>query len=42
MGNEIFTQVEEAQKFPYKINPRRNTDSHIIIKLKKLNTKRKY
>ena len=25
MGKEIVTQVQEAQRAPYKINPRRNT-----------------
>ena len=29
MGKEILTQVQEAQRLPYKINPRRNTPRHI-------------
>ena len=32
---EIVNQVQEAQRVPYRINPRRNTPRHIIIKLTK-------
>ena len=32
---EIVNQVREAQKVPYRINPRRNTPRHILIKLTK-------
>ena len=32
---EIANQVQEAQKVPYRINPRRNTPRHILIKLTK-------
>ena len=32
-------QVQEAQRVPYRINPRRNTPRHILIKL--TNTKHK-
>ena len=39
MGKEIVTQVQEAQRIPYRINPRRKTPRHILIKLKILNTK---
>jgi len=35
MENEIANQVQEAQKVPYRINPRRNTPRHILIKLTK-------
>ena len=35
MGMEIVNQVQEAQRVPYRINPRRNTPRHIIIKLTK-------
>ena len=42
MGKEIVTQVQEAQRVPYRINPRRNTTRHILIKLKKINSKKKY
>ena len=32
---EIVNQVQEAQRVPYRINPRRNTPIHILIKLTK-------
>ena len=35
MGKEIVNQVQEAQTAPYRINPRRNTPRHILIKLTK-------
>ena len=35
MGKEIGNQVQEAQRVPYRINPRRNTPRHILIKLLK-------
>ena len=35
MGKEIVNQVQEAQRVPYRINPRRNTPRHILIKLTK-------
>ena len=35
MGKEIANQVQEAQRVPYRINPRRNTPRHILIKLTK-------
>ena len=33
MGKEIVNQVLEAQRVPYRINPRRNMPRHILIKL---------
>ena len=39
MEKEIVNQVQEAQIVPYRINPRRNTPRHILIKL--TNTKHK-
>ena len=39
MGKEIATQVQEAQSVPYRINPKRNTSRHVLIKLS--NTKYK-
>ena len=42
MGKEIVNQVEEAQRVPYRINPRRNTSRHILIKLSKIKYKEKY
>ena len=41
MGKEIATQVKEAQWVPYRINPRRNTLRHIVIKLAKIKDKEK-
>ena len=39
MGEEPPTQIQEAQRVPYKINPRRNTPRHILIKLTKIKNK---
>ena len=36
MGKEIVNQVQEAQRVPGRINPRRNTLRHIAIKLTKI------
>ena len=36
MGKEIVIQVQEVQRVPYRINPRRNTPRHILIKLTKI------
>ena len=33
MEKKIVNQVQEAQRVPYRINPRRNTPRHILIKL---------
>ena len=41
MGNEIVNQVQEAQRVPYRKNPRRNTPIHISIKLSKIKYKEK-
>ena len=41
MGKEIATQVQEVQRVPYRINPRRNTPRHILIKLTKIKFKEK-
>ena len=35
MGKEIINQVQEAQRVPGRINPRRNTQRHIVIRLTK-------
>ena len=32
---EIFNQVQESQRVPYRINPRKNTPRHRLIKLTK-------
>ena len=39
MGKEIINQVQEAQKVPYRIKPRRNTSRDILIKLSKMKYK---
>ena len=39
MGKEIVNQVQEAQKIPWRINPRRNMPRHILIKLSKIKYK---
>ena len=36
MGKEIVNQVQEAQRVSSRINPRRNTPRHIVIKLTKI------
>ena len=41
MGEEIFNQVQEVQRVPYRKNPRRNTPRHILIKLSKIKYKEK-
>ena len=35
MGKEIVSQVQEVQRVLYRINQRRNTPRHILIKLSK-------
>ena len=35
MEKEIVNQVQEAQRVPYRINPRRKMPRHIVIKLTK-------
>ena len=35
MEKEIVNQVQEVQRVPYRINPRRNMPRHILIKLTK-------
>ena len=41
MGKEIVNQVQEAQRVPYRIKPRRNTPTHILIKLSKIKYKKR-
>ena len=38
---EIVTQVQETQRVPNRINPRKNTPRHILIKLPKFKQKEK-
>ena len=35
MEKEMVDQVQEAQRVPYRINPRRNMPRHVLVKLKK-------
>ena len=35
MAKEIANQIQEAQRVPHRINPRRNTPRNILIKLTK-------
>ena len=37
--SEIVNQIQEAQGVPYRINTRRNTPRHILIKLTKIKHK---
>ena len=39
---EIVNQVQEAQRVPYRINPRRNMPRHILIKLTKTKQNERY
>ena len=41
MGKEIATQVQEVQRVPGRINQRRNTPRHIVIKFTKIKGKEK-
>ena len=41
MGNEIVNHAQEAQRVSYRINPRRNTPRHTLIKLPKIKYKEK-
>ena len=38
MGKEIVNQIQEVQRVPYRINPRRNMPRPILIKLSKFDT----
>ena len=42
MGKEILNQVQEVQGVPGRTNPRKNTPSHMVIKLTKIKDKIKY
>ena len=41
IGKEKVNQVQEVQRVPYRINPRRNKPRHILIKLPKIKYKGK-
>ena len=42
MEKDIVNQVQEAQRVPYRINPRRDTPRHILIKLTKTKQNKEY
>lgn len=41
MGKEITTQVQEVQRVPFRINPRRNTPKYMLVNLTKTKYKEK-
>ena len=41
MGKETLTQVKETQRNPHRMNPKRNTVRHVLIKLTKIKYKEK-
>ena len=41
MGKEMVSRVQEVKRVPYRINSRRNTPRHILIKLSKFKYKEK-
>ena len=41
MGKEIVNQVQESQRIPGRINPRKNTLRHTAIKLTKIKDRNK-
>ena len=42
MGKELVNQAQETQRVPGRINPRRNTSRHRVIKLTKIKAEIKY
>ena len=42
MGKEIVNQVQEPQRVPHRVKPRRNTPRHIVINLTKIKDKENY
>ena len=41
-GKRTSTEVQEAQRVPYRIHPKRNMPRHILIKLMKIKRKENY
>ena len=41
MGKETVSQVQEAQRVPGRINPRKNSTRYIVIKLTKIKDRNK-
>ena len=42
VGKEMATQLQEAQREPYRLKSKRNMPRHILIKLTKIKYKEKY
>ena len=40
-GKEMVSQIQEAPRVPYRINPRKSTSRHILITLKEIKHKEK-
>jgi len=40
VGKEMDTQLQEAQREPYRLNSKRNMPRHILIKLTKIKNKK--
>ena len=36
MGKRIVTQVQEVQRVLYRVNPKRNTPRHIVVRMTKI------
>ena len=41
MGKDTFSEVQEVQRVPYRINPRRNMPRHTLVKQSKIKYKEK-
>ena len=41
MGKKVVNQVQEVQRVPYRIKPRRNMSRHMLIELSKIKYKEK-
>ena len=41
MGKKIVNHVQEAQRVPGRINPKRNTPGHMVIRVTKIEDKDK-
>ena len=39
MGKKTVNQVQEVQSIPYRINPKKNTPRHTVIKMTKIKDK---
>ena len=41
LGEETYTQVQEAQRVSNQMNPKRNTPRHTVIKMTKIKDKKR-